>query len=80
LASITRIDVGLRFDPLHACEHELAAALGVQVAILFIHLVQLGEDCFEGFHMRKALILWLVFDVGTDAAFWGWAAWQWLAG
>jgi hypothetical protein len=39
-----------------------------------------GPPWQKGFHMRKALILWLVFDVGTDAAFWGWAAWQWLAG
>lgn len=28
--------------------------------------------------MRKALVLWLVFDVGTDVAFYGYAAWQWL--
>jgi hypothetical protein len=27
--------------------------------------------------MRKALLIWLVFDVGTDVAFGGYAAWQW---
>jgi hypothetical protein len=26
--------------------------------------------------MRKALILWLIFDVGTDLAFYGWVLWK----
>jgi hypothetical protein len=26
--------------------------------------------------MRKLLIAWVVFDVGTDLAFFGWVAWK----
>jgi hypothetical protein len=27
---------------------------------------------------RKLVVAWLVFDVGTDLAFYGYIAWSWL--
>lgn len=30
--------------------------------------------------MRKAFVYWLVLDVGSDVAFYGYAAWSYFAG